>query len=172
MESWQAVPDFPQYLVSDQGRVVNTKTEQQVAISKNQQGISMVFLRDADRQQFTRSVAVLVAHAFVPHPGNQNFDSIIHLDGDRSNTRAKNLAWRPRWFAVKYHQQFLYYRFHGKLNVNGLEVAIEDIDTEEVFDTSALAAIQHGLMEIDVVLSVFNGTPTWPGGHRFRIAAE
>lgn len=167
MERWAEIPGFPNYSVSDQGRVVNEDNGKFLRLSPNQQGYRMAFLRH-NGQQFTRSVTQLVAEAFVPKDlANQHFDSVIHLDGDKSNLRYTNLERRPRWFVIKYHKQFEHFRFHGKLHPYGIEEPIQDLHTGEIFDNSTFAAIKFGLLEIDLVKAVHNHTGTFPYGREF-----
>ena len=86
-----------------------------------------------DGEQRHRSVPLLVAKAFIPQPPGP-FDTPINLDGDRHNNHIHNLAWRPRWFAIKYNQQFRYpYKIlfeapvveleHGEVSENSFECA-------------------------------------------------
>ena len=58
------------------------------------------------------------------------FDTPINLDGDRHNNRVENLTWRPRWFAIKYNQQFRHpYE-------NPIPARIMDLKTGEVSENS------------------------------------
>lgn len=169
MERWAEIPDFPEYSVSDHGRVINENSGKYMTLSRNQQGYCMAFLRN-NGQQATRSVTVLVADAFVPRDVSlPHFDSIIHRDGDKTNLRYTNLERRPRWFAIKYHQQFEYFRFHGKLNQYGIEDPIIDLESGEVFDNTTFAAIKYGLLEMDIVKCIHNQTGTFPYGRRFAM---
>jgi hypothetical protein len=105
MEVWRQIYEFPGYSVSNMGRVRNDETGRIMALSRNQYGIVNVGLV-LGRKQYKRSVALLVADAFLPTWESEVFTSPIHLNGDRSDCRAENLMWRPRWFAAKYHRQF------------------------------------------------------------------
>ena len=58
-----------------------------------------------DQEQYKRSVALLVAKAFLKQP-SEFFDTPINLNGDRLDNQVINLMWRPRWFAIKYNRQF------------------------------------------------------------------
>jgi hypothetical protein len=171
MEHWAEIPGFPDYSVSNQGRVVNENTGRFMSLARNQQGYRIVFLRQSG-QQYTRSVTTLVADAFVPRdPERPHFDSVIHLDGDKSNLRYTNLERRPRWFVIKYHKQFEYFRFHHKLHPYGIEVPVIDLSTGEIFDNTTFAAIKYGLLEIDLVKAVHNHTGTFPYGREFALAS-
>lgn len=171
MENWAEIPGFTDYAVSDQGRVVNENTGRFMTLSRNQQGYRIVFLRQSNKQ-YTRSVTTLVADAFVPRdPARPHFDSIIHLDGNKDNLRFTNLERRPRWFVIKYHKQFEYFRFHGKLHPYGIEVPIIDLSTGETFFNSTAAAVKFGLLDVDITKSVNNREGTFPYGREFALVS-
>lgn len=153
MEEWRQVGDFPGYSISSAGRVRNDDTGRIMALSRNQAGVIHVGLTKSLRQ-YKRSVAVLVACYFLDPP-RLNFDTPIHLDGDRDNCEADNLMWRPRWFAIKYHQQF-------ENNRRGYHSPIREISTGEEFETSWQAAVKYGLLDRDILLATENKTFTWP----------
>lgn len=104
-ERWVELDEFPDYAVSESGEIANIKTGMPRRTSVNQQGIVKISLYKG-RELHTRSVALLVAEAFCEGK-DPVFDTPIHLDGDRQNCHASNLMWKPRWFAVKYHRQFM-----------------------------------------------------------------
>jgi len=103
-----------------------------------------------------------VAKAFLPSvPGP--FDTPINLDGDRHNNRVENLAWRPRWFAVKYNQQFRHpYE-------EPIDDPIMDDRTHEISPNSLECAKRYGLLEQDLVQSIMARTYVWPTYQRFIV---
>src|SRR5688500_4813032 len=98
---WATIKEFPIYEISDSGEIYNTRTRQYMRTSKTTFGHTKITLTDFDGSRHTRSVALLVAEVFV-RPPNFMCDTLIVLDGDFSNLRASNLAWRPDGFAWKY----------------------------------------------------------------------
>lgn len=160
MELWAIIPAFPSYSVSDMGRVRNDENGHIMALLRNQQGVVNVGLT-RNRVQHKRSLCVLVANAFVPKTMDA-FDTPIHLDGDNLNNKASNLTWRPRWFAVKYTQQF-------HLPQRSLSQPLEDVGSGKIFETSWLAAIGNGLMHKDLVLATLGFNAVWPTRQRFRL---
>lgn len=161
MEEWLDLHDFPGYSVSHLGRVRNDISDRTLNIAVNQLGIPYVSLRKMG-DQFNRAVAPLVAHAFLPFAELPSFDTPINLDGDRLHCAADNLMWRPRWFAVHYHRQFILRRI-------GIRAPIEDIDTEERFPNSWEAAIKFGLLDREVMSAVHSQRHVWPTYQRFRM---
>ncbi len=112
--------------------------------------------------QRKRSVAVLVGNAFILTARSRKFDTPINLDGDRTNNRAINLAWRPLWFARKYHQQFL-------IGPQGFGRPVQNIDTGEVFKTTWDASILLGLLERELVVAILNRTYVFPLYQTFQL---
>lgn len=160
MEQWQVIQEFPDYEVSDYGRVRSLETGRIKVPTKNQQGIpNVLFMRDFD--QYRRSVAVLVATEFVPQP-KFTFNTPLHLNGDRGDNTASNLVWRPRWFVLKYYNQF---RPGYRPAVNE---PIEDASTHRQFKNSLEAAIEFGLIDIEIFLAMSNRTVVFPTNQTFQ----
>ncbi len=105
MTEWRQVADFPDYLVNEHGDIKNEYRDRLLTQRMNHEDFMMTGLV-RDHRQYTRSVATLVAKAFLKDPPSDAYNSIIHLNGDRSDCRALNLMWRPRWYAVRYHRMF------------------------------------------------------------------
>lgn len=164
MEAWREIPEFPGYSVSDEGRVRNDQTGRILVLQINQTGVPNVGLvKRTDGIQSKRSVALLVASAFLePHPHAQ-FDTPINLDGNRTNNHVSNLQWRPRWFAARYFDQFRNHndRWHWP-------TPIEDEKTGERFEDSWAIVIKYGLLEQDIYLAMLNRTYVWPTYQTFR----
>lgn len=140
-----------------------------MVLTRNQRGIVQVGMMKG-HEQHKRSVALLVARAFLPDPNDGEevqhpFDTPINLDGDRTNNHRENLMWRPRWFAIAYHQQF-------KQRVPQILLPIRETRTGEIFETSRHAAVQHGLLEREIVLAVLNRTFVFPTYQYFEVIEE
>ena len=164
MEEWVPIDHFPGYSVSSYGRIRTDKTERILALNPNQFGVLQVGLM-RDGEQRHRSVPLLVASAFIPPPGGA-FDTPINLDGDRSNNRVENLTWRPRWFAIKYNQQFKH-PYHQPITS-----PLVDLETDEVSPNSFECARRYGLLEQDLVESILNRTYVWPTYQTFAVLHE
>ena len=167
-ETWKPIPDFPEYWVSDYGRVYNTKTERLMAESRTLQGDSKVTL-SSNGERVTRSVRVLVAEAFVPKPPSApGFhksaipDTVIMLDNDQTNVTSYNLAWRPRWFAHKYARQF-------KQDIPGeyLNIPVMNLATRHRYSCIVEAAIKEGLLFNDVFKSATAGIEVYPTSNHY-----
>jgi len=160
-EEWQSLDTlgYPGYIISNMGEVRNEKNGHVLKLSTNQFGVVRVGLmkRDENRQK-TLSLTRLVAQMFVTGRG-PTFNTPINLNGDRTDNRAENLMWRPRWFAVKYFAQFK--------DKPLLAVEICDVETLWEYNNSREAAVKNGLLEKDVMKSVVDNDPCFPTWQRF-----
>lgn len=148
---WELVDEFRNYRVSDHAEFVNIRTGNNVRPSRNQLGHAKITLVN-EHKPATRSVAVIVANAFLGPPTPPHFDTPIHLDGQLMNCAADNLMWRPRWFAIKFHKQFYIERFY-EYNVH-----IEDIESGDIFTSVKDVCTTHGLHYVDVIRSYVEET--------------
>jgi NUMOD4 motif-containing protein len=168
MTIWQEIISFPGYSVSNTGLVRNNETERLLARLINSGGVAYVGIT-RDGEQHNRVVARLVAEAFLPPPHYHTFDTPINLDGVRTHLEVTNLMWRPRWFAVKYHQQFR--------KVWSNDQTVVDVDTGRRYKTAMHAAVKFGLLALDVFEWALmydrylehNVQGVWPTYQRFRL---
>lgn len=151
---WRPIHEFENYLISNYGEVINKFTGRPLSLSKTRDGIVKVGLFK-DRRQYTRSVKTLVAEAYVPG-WNHIFDTPIQLDGNRDNTRADNIEWRPRWFALAYTKQF------EKISANDKLGPLKELTTGQHYITVYEAATMNGLLFKDVRRSAVTGDTTFP----------
>lgn len=160
-EEWKELFEHPPYLISTFGRVMNGESNTLLRPYVNQQDIPTVLLSRQYRQS-RRSLTLLVARTFLHQHKWPHFDTPINLDGDRQNNHVSNLAWRPRWFAVRFHQQF-------KRPVV-IPQPLEEIASGDVFENSRHAAIVHGLLESEIARSVVTHHEVFPTRMFFRFA--
>lgn len=165
-EAWVEISDFPDYSVSSLGNVRRDDTGRLITPSSKGHGLVMVgLMRYSDQHgrpiQHKRSLPLLVARAFVGNPRPQVFDTPINLDGDRTNNKANNLAWRPLWFARDYMRQFV-------IPHASYDGPIEDVESYVTYENTYSAAVHHGLLEQEIVMSMHNNTYVFPTGQIFR----
>ncbi|WAB10473.1 HNH endonuclease [Gordonia phage Phepper] len=158
MEIWTKVEGFEDYAVSPDGEVYSSPKKELKNLRFNNQGDVMVDLYK-DRKQNTRKVSLLVAQAYLGDPP-ENCNSVIHLNGDRSDCRAINLAWRPRWFVVEYNRMFL-------TEPNNISIKIKQ--TGEIFGTLREACMKYGMIEERAYMAAHNDNPIYPHGFRLEI---
>lgn len=160
-DKWRQIQTFPGYSVSDAGSVRNDESGRIMAQLVNQSGVVNVGLTK-NRVQYKRSVSLLVADTFMRVKPSKTFDTPINLDGDRYNNGVDNLMWRPRWFAVRYAQQF----YNDPV---GLNSPVEEVETGEHFNNAWEAAIEYGLLAVDIILATKNRGLVRPTFQRFRM---
>lgn len=159
---FKPIDEFPGYSVSNFGRVRNDNTDRIMTLTINQHGIVQVGLVRGG-MQFKRSVALLVARAFLDPPHPDTFDTPIHLDGDKFNNHIDNLMWRPRWFAIRYQRQF-----SSKRDI-AIDRPIREVHTKQRFKNSWEAATMFGLLDREILSSIVNRTYVWPTYQQFRV---
>lgn len=161
-EIWKRIPDFPEYLVSNHGRVINHETDHIKTPTPNQLGIPNVCFSQK-RIQSRRGLALLVANAFLEPHIRPTFTTPINLDGDRFNCHVDNLAWRPRWFALEYHAQ---YKKDTPFNFTG---GVEIDETGESFVNVRDCAKKYGLLERNIIIGAMNNDQVFPQWYTFRV---
>lgn len=167
MEEWVSLETcgFPNYELSNDGQVRNARSGRPLKVSTNQEGIVRVgLMKREEGRQVTVSVVRLVARMFV-QGRSATFDTPIQLNGVRTDCRAENLMWRPRWFAVKYFRQF-------EENDEPLfRTRIYDVESSKEYEDSRIAAQENGLLESVIMESVVNGSPCFPTWQIFARAS-
>ena len=101
-EVWKDIVDFPNYQISNLGRVkskerisnccYNSKRkvkERILILSNNKKGYKTVCL--FKNKKHNKTVHRLVAQAFIPNPNN--YPIINHINGIKGNNRVENLEW-------------------------------------------------------------------------------
>lgn len=104
-EVWATCAYFENYEVSNWGRVRHAAKQTLKKFSYNNYDIPYVSLWDLHlRRRVNKAVATLIAETFIPKE-RDDFDTVVHLNGDRSDISVRNLKWRTRSFAINYHRQ-------------------------------------------------------------------
>ena len=89
-EEWKKIAEFPNYSVSNMGRVRNDRKNTLMGNSYDSKGYYRVAL-SKNNKRHARRVHRLVAMAFIPNP--QNKEQVNHLDGNKTNNVVSNLEW-------------------------------------------------------------------------------
>jgi hypothetical protein len=159
MENPITIEDFPDYVIDRDGSVYNAKYNfSSVRSSHTREGAVKITLR-RDGKAYTKSLARLVAKAHLYNDFDPEiFNTPIHLDNDLSNNHVDNLAWRPRWFAVKYQSQY------WLENVRYAKPTIMDTQTKVIYTSLIELCQEFGLLWFDIIDSCIRGKtvfPTW-----------
>lgn len=86
MEEWRVIEEYPDYSVSNMGRVRDDRRNKIYKLSTAQGYKKMTFPYGV-----RRAVHRLVAIAFIPNPDNK--PCINHINGNRGDNRVENLEW-------------------------------------------------------------------------------
>lgn len=87
-EIWKEVVNYPQYLISNKGRVYSKRSKK---ILKEGYGDYLSFVVSVDNKQKTMNIHREVAKAFLgPYPDGMQ---VAHLDGNRYNNNVENLQY-------------------------------------------------------------------------------
>lgn len=162
-ERWRTIADFPDYEISTHGHIYNMRRRQEMQTSTTTFGHRKITLRDYKGNRHTRSVAMLVAKAFI-EPPNLLCDNVLLLDGNPENVRADNLVWRPRWFVWKYSNQF-----KGMIPTHYLNLSVRNIITDQEYKNTYEAAMAEGLLFIDIWKSTYLGSKVFPTMSVFEV---
>lgn len=162
-EEWREIPEFPYYQISNLGNVYNQRFEHMMRTSLSTHGHPKVTLTFRYGWRVTRSVALLVAQAFVEPPDDIS-DQLIRLDGDITNMRADNLAWRPQSFAWNYMHQL---KHEAPLHFRNLKV--RNLMTGVRYESIVEAGMTEGLLFVDIWRSTYSGSPCYPHGSVFLV---
>lgn len=163
-EAWSHIPGFDSYSVSNYG-AIRGRSDKILATYRNQSGLVYVTLYRKGGPH-NRAIAPLVAGAFLDPPP-EAWDTPIHLNGNRVDLFAGNLMWRPRWFAVEYHQQIG--RYADPIDY------IRDVATGEQASLRVMC-MRYGLLPLKVYTQATNytdhgnrSTTVWPTGQMFEL---
>lgn len=170
-DRWVALGEFPDYEINQKGEIFNRRTQAIMRTSFTNHGhmkitlMKTVYNDDGDpvKVRHTRSVALLVADAFV-RPPNLFCDAVILLDGDFRNVAADNLMWRPLGFSWKYMRQLKadqppYY----------LNLPVLNTETGDEYTCVVHAGMTEGLLFDDIWRSTYTGARLFPNGSAFRV---
>lgn len=89
-EEWKSIEGYPNYAVSNFGRVKNVTTGRVMQGASDKDGYNTVCLSKGKGQKSFRTHR-LVAIAFIPNPDNK--PQVNHLDEVKTNNHVSNLEW-------------------------------------------------------------------------------
>lgn len=94
-ELWKRIESNPNYIVSNTGRVKNTKTNKEMNPHISNTGYAVISMSTCGKIT-TTNIHSLVAKAFVENPNKELYTEVHHIDGDKLNNNADNLKWVTR----------------------------------------------------------------------------
>lgn len=88
MEQFKKIKDFPNYSVSNLGKVRNDKTGRILKFYTKPSGYKQVEMGHRTKPRYVHR---LVAEAFIPNVDNK--PQVDHINGDKGDNRVENLKW-------------------------------------------------------------------------------
>ena len=92
-EEWKEHPEYPNYAVSNQGRVFNLLHLRFLKERYDGSGYARVALKNKEGELKQPSVHRLVAECFIPNPDPKHLIEVDHIDHNRVNNISSNLRW-------------------------------------------------------------------------------
>jgi hypothetical protein len=89
-EVYKTIKNFPNYLISNLGNILNKKSGRFLLPSLDKDGYEVVVLSKNDHTT-NKKIHRLVAKAFIKNPTNK--EVVDHIDNNRTNNRVDNLRW-------------------------------------------------------------------------------
>lgn len=140
-EEWQFIDGYPDYIVSNYGRVFNNRFGYFMTPSINSRGYLVVRLTTNKYRADTLQTHRLVAIAFVP--GYFEGAEINHIDTDKTYNVADNLEW------VTHRENMLHAQenelISSTLGTHSRNKKIRVIETDEVFTSISNCSRSMGI---------------------------
>lgn len=90
-EEWKSILGFPEYKVSNYGRIIRHTTGYELQFSSRScNGYEQARLM-YDGYKHSHAVHLIVAHHFLPNPDCRK--SVRHKNGNKRDNRVSNLVW-------------------------------------------------------------------------------
>ena len=166
-EEWKKIEYFPNYSVSNLGRVRNDKTGKflkphKAGKEKNQYFYTSL-VQEVCGTQKTFLIHRLVAFAFIPNPDNK--PEVNHIDGNHFNNTVDNLEW-----VTERENRLHAYRV---LNLDmgfghSLPKKVLRVEDGQVFDSVRNAAYACGLKDGSNISRCLSGKRQKAGGYHWK----
>ena len=163
-EEWKKIEGFPNYSVSNTGRVRNDRKDKilKPKISGKYRNYYRVGLGCGKPVKIVnRSIHRLVASAFIPNPDNK--PQVNHINGDTFNNTVNNLEWVTESENTTHAYRVLN-RNMGRFGPKKV-IRIED---GKVFNNIAEATTACGLKSISNICGCLKGKRPTAGGYHWK----
>jgi len=148
-EDWRVIEEFPDYFVSNYGRIKHKDRNEARQVAVNKQGFPVILLTNKpDPTRYLRQVNKLVALAFLPEPQNTeyaDFNSVWHIDGNLANCNVENLKWETRPHVLEWND--MHRRGKPKLKTP----QVKNNNTGELYESAYHCGISEGILESEIV---------------------
>ena len=136
MEVWKIINHFPNYKISNYGRVYSIKRNIILKPCHDSWGYLIVSLHN-EHEHYTTKISRLVAKAFISNSHNK--PEVNHIDGNKENNHVDNLEWATRTENER-HAFITGLNMRSSYDAGRPKRIIRDIDTGEIFYSVAECA--------------------------------
>lgn len=158
MERWLSMGEFPNYEVSNEGRVRNAKTGRILKTNLNERGYERVSLYDKDKRIRTRPIHRLVADTF--YDGDHTALDVNHIDGDKTNNHISNLEFCTR-------KENINHAFSTGLKRASRMTRVRVVETGEIYESIRECGRALGCNQSDIC-KCLSGKHRTCGGYHFE----
>lgn len=138
-EHWKDIQGYEGlYMVSDMGRVKNSKSGRIRKLQTYKTGYVYVHLRNREISEYP-TVHMLVAEAFIPNPENK--PEVHHINEDKSDNRVENLMWVTKEEHAALHKD----KYDKIADMSSIPVYQYTLDGEFVREWKSAEEIQRQL---------------------------
>lgn len=127
-EKWCQIEDFPNYQVSNKGRIKSNNTGK-IIHSKNCRGYDRVSIYNNGHRS-DKFIHRLVAETFIDNPLNKS--EVNHIDGNKLNNMVSNLEWCTRSENLKHAFNTNLKQPSGGLSNRKLKV----VETNKIYESA------------------------------------
>jgi len=104
-EIWKTIEEFPNYRISQYGRVKSLSRWIKIGQGRNKKLPEIILKSSApvghyvmvglykNGENITKNVHAIVAQYFIDNPNPDEYDEVNHIDGNKHNPYYKNLVW-------------------------------------------------------------------------------
>ena len=171
-EQWEPIRGFPNYSISDKGRVWSMSSQKFMKLkSMDDHGhLGVVLSRHGEKHY--KYIHRLVADAFVPNP--YNLPIVRHLDDHPDQNYKENLAWGTQkdniYDAIRNKTAYRLSDEDREKSYSKSRTPVKVVDwdsREHIFEGQADAARELGLSQSNI-WKVLNGERSHTKGYRFE----